>query len=296
MFASVGSKWAQGGRRSVVSASASARLPAQQTRGFCAKRKELDEDLATLSSEFNTTVKSLSVEDSDKHERQAFVKDYSKFHGELGSADVAYRTRFPADYYDKTPRQREAFEAFLDAYNATYGPLLEKHGDNLNPGMERISALLSHSNPTPGEPVKVCITGAAGQLGYALVFRIASGSVFGPNTPVILSLLEVPQALDRLKGVVMELRDCAFPAVKDIIATDNAEVAFSGVDYALLVGARPRSKGMERGDLLKANAEIFSVQGKALNSAAKGDKTRVLVVGNPANTNALIASDRKSVV
>jgi malate/lactate dehydrogenase len=163
---------------------------------------------------------------------------------------------------------------------------------------------MRYNNPKPtlNEPVRVCITGAAGQLGYALVFRIAryvhtffsylpiSGTVFGPETPVILSLLEVPEALGRLQGVVMELRDSAFPLVKDIIATDNAETAFSGVDYALLVGASPRKKGMERGDLLMANAQIFSAQGKALNTAAKGENTRVLVVGNPANTNALIAS------
>jgi malate dehydrogenase len=250
----------------------------------------LDEDVATLVAEFNEIVKPLPVDEASKNEREAFVEDYTKFHGKLGTPDVAYRSAFPAGFYDKTPRQQEAFKAFLDAYNNTYGSLVDKHGDNLNPGMGRLAALMEYTNSRPGEPVRVCVTGAAGHLGYALVFRIASGSVFGPATPVILSLLEVPAALDRLKGVVMEIRDSAFPVVKDIIATDDAEVAFSGVDYALLVGARPRSKGMERGDLLMANAEIFSAQGKALNNAAKGDKTRVLVVGNPANTNALIAS------
>jgi len=113
--------------------------------------------------------------------------------------------------------------------------------------------------------------------------------MFGPKTPVILHLLELPQMQQSLQGVVMELRDCAFPTLRDVVLTDNPEKAFEGVDYACLVGAQPRTKGMERGDLLKKNAEIFSIQGKALNKAGKGKDTRVVVVGNPANTNALIA-------
>ena len=138
-------------------------------------------------------------------------------------------------------------------------------------------------------PVRVTITGAAGQIGYQLAFRIASGQMLGPDQPVILQLLEIPPALPALNGVVMELEDCAFGTLADIIATDDPNVAFAHSDYALLVGARPRGPGMERKDLLEANAAIFSVQGKAINEHASRD-IRVLVVGNPANTNALIAS------
>ena len=137
-------------------------------------------------------------------------------------------------------------------------------------------------------PVRVAVTGAAGQIGYSLLFRIASGALLGPDQPVILQLLEVTPALGALKGVVMELDDCAFPLVSDVIATDDANVAFGDANVALLVGARPRTKGMERKDLLEANGAIFTVQGKALSDNAASD-IKVLVVGNPANTNALIA-------
>ena len=136
-------------------------------------------------------------------------------------------------------------------------------------------------------PVRIAVTGAAGQISYSLLFRIASGAMLGPNQPVILQCLELTTALKALEGVVMELHDCAFPLLQDVVVTDDPNVAFKDVDYALLVGARPRSKGMERADLLKVNAEIFSVQGKALNDHAK-PTVKVLVVGNPANTNALI--------
>ena len=138
------------------------------------------------------------------------------------------------------------------------------------------------------DPVRVAVTGAAGQIGYALLFRIASGEMLGKDQPVILQLLEITPALDALRGVCMELDDCAFPLLTDIVQTDDANVAFAGADYALLVGSRPRSKGMERKDLIEANAAIFSVQGKALNDHAQRH-VKVLVVGNPANTNALIA-------
>lgn len=137
-------------------------------------------------------------------------------------------------------------------------------------------------------PVRVAITGAAGNIGYQLAFRIASGDMLGKDQPVVLQLLEITPALEALKGVVMELRDCAFPLLADVVATDDANVAFKDTDYALLVGARPRGPGMERKDLLEANGAIFGPQGKALNDNA--DKNvKVLVVGNPANTNALIA-------
>ena len=137
-------------------------------------------------------------------------------------------------------------------------------------------------------PVRVAITGAAGQIGYQLCFRIASGQMLGADQPVVLQLLEIPQALGALQGVAMELNDCAFPTLAGIVCTDDPNVAFKDTDYALLVGARPRGPGMERKDLLLANAAIFSVQGKAMNSHASRD-VRILVVGNPANTNALIA-------
>ena len=138
------------------------------------------------------------------------------------------------------------------------------------------------------KPVRVAITGAAGQISYSLLFRIAAGEMLGADQPVILQLLEITPALDALKGVAMELDDCAFPLLDSMVCTDDANVAFKDADYALLVGARPRGAGMERKDLLEANAAIFSVQGKAINDHASKD-IRVLVVGNPANTNALIA-------
>jgi len=138
------------------------------------------------------------------------------------------------------------------------------------------------------QPLRVAVTGAAGNISYAMLFRIASGEMLGKDQPVILQLLEIAPALDALKGVVMELEDCAFPLLAGIVQTDDATVAFKDVDYALLVGSRPRGPGMERKDLLEANAAIFSAQGKALNDVASRD-VKVLVVGNPANTNALIA-------
>ncbi|MDH3639752.1 MAG: malate dehydrogenase [Gammaproteobacteria bacterium] len=138
------------------------------------------------------------------------------------------------------------------------------------------------------DPVRVAVTGAAGQISYALLFRIASGSMLGPDQPVILQLLEIPQAMEALGGVVMELDDCAFPLLHGVTISDEAETAFGDAEYALLVGAKPRGPGMERKDLLQENAKIFSAQGKALNAAA-ARSVKVLVVGNPANTNALIA-------
>ncbi|WP_059411346.1 malate dehydrogenase [Cupriavidus basilensis] len=137
-------------------------------------------------------------------------------------------------------------------------------------------------------PMRVAVTGAAGQIGYSLLFRIANGDMLGKDQPVILQLLDLPQAQAAVKGVVMELEDCAFPLLAGVVITDDPKVAFKDANVALLVGARPRSKGMERKDLLEANAQIFTVQGKALNEVASRD-IKVLVVGNPANTNAYIA-------
>ena len=137
-------------------------------------------------------------------------------------------------------------------------------------------------------PVRVAVTGAAGQIGYQLLFRIASGGMLGPDQPVILQMLEIPPAMDALKGVVMELEDCAFPLLAGTVQSDDPNVAFADADFALLVGSRPRGPGMERSDLLEANGAIFTTQGKALNDHASKD-VKVLVVGNPANTNCLIA-------
>lgn len=138
------------------------------------------------------------------------------------------------------------------------------------------------------KPVRVTVTGAAGQIGYSLIFRIAAGDMLGADQPIILQLLEITPALPQLSGVLMELNDCAFPTLAGVVVTDDPGVAFKDADYALLVGARPRGPGMERKDLLEANAAIFSVQGKAINDHASRN-IKVLVVGNPANTNALIA-------
>jgi malate dehydrogenase len=140
----------------------------------------------------------------------------------------------------------------------------------------------------PNSPVRVAVTGPAGQIGYSLLFRIASGALLGPDQPVILQLLEITPALGALAGVVMELDDCAFPLLAGVVQTDDPNVAFGDVDYALLVGSRPRTKGMERKDLLEANGGIFTVAGKALSENAAPD-VRILVVGNPANDNCLIA-------
>ena len=138
------------------------------------------------------------------------------------------------------------------------------------------------------EPVRVAVTGAAGQIAYSLLFRIASGEMLGTDQPVAMQLLEITPALKALEGVVMEINDCAYPLVTDVEITDDAEKAFDGVEFALLVGSKPRTKGMERGDLLKENGKIFKPQGRALNERAARN-VKVLVIGNPANTNALIA-------
>lgn len=139
------------------------------------------------------------------------------------------------------------------------------------------------------QPVRIAVTGAAGNISYSLLFKIAAGEMLGADQPVILQLVEIPQAMDKLRGVAMELEDCAFPLVHGITLHDNPFEGFKGVHYAMLVGARPRSKGMERADLLEANAAIFSEQGKALNEVANRD-VKALVIGNPANTNCLILS------
>jgi len=184
---------------------------------------------------------------------------------------------------DEIMKKRE--EIIVEFYN-------KNKNANLSPILGRLTAAMECDLTPQNEPVRVAITGGAGQIGYALIFRIASGAMFGPHTPVILHLLEIPdeKAMKALKGVAMELEDCAFPLVKGIVTTDSPEKAFEGVDWALLVGAKPRTGNMERADLLKANAAIFSTQGQALNKVGRGKHTRVVVVGNPANTNAMITS------
>src|SRR5947199_576042 len=158
----------------------------------------------------------------------------------------------------------------------------------------RIAGIHSSATHDPGDeqlsdtPVRVAVTGAAGQIGYALLFRVASGQLLGPDTPVHLSLLEIPDAAKAAEGTAMELDDCAFPLLAGVDIHDDPNLAFDGVNVALLVGARPRTKGMERSDLLAANGGIFQPQGEALNNNAASD-VRILVVGNPANTNCLIA-------
>jgi malate dehydrogenase len=147
---------------------------------------------------------------------------------------------------------------------------------------------ISYRSTRMSIPIRVAVTGAAGQIGYSLLFRIAAGEMLGRDQPVILQLLDIPQLLPSLKGVLMELEDCAFPLLADVTTTDDPKTAFKDADIAMLIGARPRSKGMERRDLLEANGVIFSAQGRALDEAARRD-VKVLVVGNPANTNAYIA-------
>jgi malate dehydrogenase len=252
--------------------------------------KSLEEDKATLVKDFNTTTKNpQDIAASLKGSTAKLVGDYKELHSALNKDGTTY-SKFPAHFYDLSAKEQAAQIAFLKTVSDSYKTTLDKHGDALAPGLARLAALSARNNATIKAPIRVAVTGASGQIGYALLFRIASGALFGHDQPVILSLLELPQAMKSLAGVVMELRDCAFPVLHDIVATDSPDAAFTGVDYAFLVGAQPRSKGMERGDLLMKNAEIFKVQGKALNSRAKGPDTRILVVGNPANTNALIAS------
>ncbi len=165
----------------------------------------------------------------------------------------------------------------------------EVGGEAPRHGVLQLGALGFRIVSTSTAPVTVTVTGAAGQIGYALIFRIASGQLLGPGTPVRLRLLEIPQAVKAAEGVALELQDCAFPLLAGVDITDDATAAFDGANVGLLVGARPRTKGMERGDLLEANGGIFAPQGRAINAGA-ADDIRVLVVGNPANTNALIAS------
>jgi len=221
-------------------------------------------------------------------DKSKLLKQYSDLYGTL-DRQTSPRNVFGGDYYNMNARQQEAYRAFVAAQDSALAPVLEKYGSDIRPGYARLKAFMEQAGAPEAEPVRISVTGAAGQIGYSILFRIASGGMLGPKTPIILHLLELPQAQQALQGVVMELRDCAFPTLRNVVVTDSPEKAFEGVDYALLIGAQPRTQGMERGDLLKKNAEIFSVQGKALNKSGKGKDTRVLVVGNPANTNALIA-------
>jgi malate dehydrogenase len=191
--------------------------------------------------------------------------------------------------YNLNAEQLAALQDLITAHKGKHAALLKQYPE-LRVILSKMDSLYEQAVADHSAPIRVAVTGAAGQIGYALLYRIACGDVFGPKTPVILQLLELPQAQNALKGVQMELLDCAFPSLHSIVLTADPLQAFEGVDYALLVGGQPRTQGMERGDLLLKNADIFSVQGKALNKAAKGKDTRVVVVGNPANTNAMIAA------
>jgi malate dehydrogenase len=195
---------------------------------------------------------------------------------------------FLATNYGVTNFDKLSFSEFKEIMTPKSNP--GNVGFNPLSDLELIAVREGYAKVLPyNEPVRVTVTGAAGQIGYALLFRIASGEMLGRRQPIILQLLEVEPAMKALEGVVMELNDCAFPLLRGIVQTSDPKKAFEGTDYALLVGAKPRSKGMERKDLLAENAKIFNVQGKALNDTAnKGVK--VIVVGNPANTNAMITS------
>jgi len=224
----------------------------------------------------------------DQAKEKAFKEKYGNSLPELPTLAIDER-RIWRDNYKFDEQETAALKEYVSALKGTHSQLLSSH-PSLGGLLSQNEHYFRQATADINEPIRVAVTGASGNIGYALLYRIASGDAFGPRTPVILQLLELPNAMEALKGVEMELRDCAFPTLKNIILSDKPEVAFEGVDFALLVGAQPRTKGMERGDLLLKNAEIFSVQGKALNQVGKGKDTRVVVVGNPANTNALIAS------
>jgi len=259
-----------------------------QARGY-AKFDKVQAEAAVASKAVKSDIPaSADAKSRLATEKGKLLEQYGDLYNTLDRQESA-RDLFSGEYYKMNARQQEALKALVDAQNAALAPVLEKYGADLRPGAARIKSAMHHALAPEAEPVRVAVTGAAGQIGYSLLFRIASGAMLGPKTPIILHLLELPAMQQALQGVVMELRDCAFPTLRDVIVTDNPEKAFEGVDYALLVGAQPRTKGMERGDLLKKNAEIFSIQGKAMNKTAKGKDTRIVVVGNPANTNALIA-------
>jgi len=230
-------------------------------------------------------IKSRSFESPKDIETRFYTarKQLEMYGGNLKDLDKRFHTL--------TPKQKAAMEEVLKSQEDVVKEYVNSNKNvDFNPIFDRLNRVAEEGMQNLREPVRVAITGASGQIGYSLIFRIASGAMFGPNTPVILHLLELPQALKSLQGVVMELEDCAFPLVRGIVATDKPDKAFEGVDYALLVGAKPRGPGMERKDLLKENALIFKDQGISLNKVGKGKGTRVAVVGNPANTNAYITS------
>jgi len=266
----------------------------QKARFTSNKTNEADEEKLKnaqkiIKDTFHDIVKPIKPEDIYTPVAKSFIAGYPEIYEQFSKP--LERQNLPPNFRFMTPDQQQACLAHIKAYEDARLPIVEKYGFSMIPGDGRLNAVRERANaPMKEVPIRVCVTGASGQLGYALVFRIASGGLFGPNQPVILQLLELEEALPGLQGVVMELKDCAFSVLAGVTATSKPEKAFEGCDYALLVGAMPRGPGMERKDLLTKNAEIFSVQGKALNISAKGAATRVIVVGNPANTNALIAA------
>jgi len=206
---------------------------------------------------------------------QNYSTTYHGHHPQVGYSDREIWENGP--HYDLNPAQAKAIKDFVASYEKGHATLLTQYPE-LKERLAFRKNAYDLALADQSEPIRVAVTGAAGQIGYALLYRIACGYVFGPKTPVILQLLELPQAQGALKGVEMELRDCAFPPLVNVVCTDDPNVAFEGADYALLVGGQPRTKGMERADLLLKNADIFSVQGKALSKTAKGKNTRVVVV------------------
>jgi len=231
------------------------------------------------------TLPSLENHELLKKKVKNMTDDYTELYNQFADPKFFQKDEWPFEFFDLPPKIQEAKREFRERIRQSQA-LSEVKGNFPKERIELISDV--HNAPMNKEPITVAVTGAAGAIGYSILFKIASGQMFGPKQPVNLQLLELPQMQNALKGVEMELDDCAFPTLRNVVSTDRPEKAFEGVDYAILVGAQPRTKGMERGDLLLKNAEIFITQGKALNVSSKKSNTRVLVVGNPANTNTLI--------
>jgi malate dehydrogenase len=253
---------------------------------FLSKRgKEVEEFYKTVSkSNFNIQELRDILPDNATAEQIETAFDYTR----QRVKEKANSRDLTDPFYKLNTAQVNAMKDLNTKLESVTYQIMKTHGVDFNKNLESFNNITKLSLADKQEPLRVAVTGAAGNIGYALIYRIASGCVFGPNTPVKLHLLDLPSELNKLKGTQMELDDCAFPNLKGVVISDNPEVAFEGVDWALLVGAKPRGPGMERGDLLTQNAQIFSVQGKALNKVGRGKDTRVVVVGNPANTNAMI--------
>jgi len=260
------------------------------------KEKNYFEELEAFGAEEESKLKDVKefpiIENKDEVSRYKahLSENYKEFYDAIAGPGKSWREQYPREFQKLTPQKQAGVKELGKLRSDAMYHVIEKYGAHAGPGIARLDAYTEQFKTEKRPTVRVAVTGAAGAIGYAIAYRIASGGIFGPRTPVILQLLELPQAMNSLKGVEMELLDCAFPTLEGITISDSPDKAFDGVDYALLIGAQPRTKGMERGDLLLKNAEIFATQGKALNKVGKRAGTKVYVVGNPANTNALIAS------